>query len=93
MSAIPKPADPIPAAPPREMTEEDFQALIASDIWLYQQDLEPYHKKWVAVLGERILDADPSETELDARIAKLGDAIDQYKVLIRYIHGFDEIYK
>jgi hypothetical protein len=85
MSETTKPAE------PREMTEDDFQALMASDIWLYKQDLRPYHKKWVAVLGERILDADASEEELDRRVAALGDSIDQYKVLTRYIRGYDEL--
>ena len=85
MTEIPMPA------PQREMTEEDFQALMASDIWLYQQDLTAYHKKWVAVLGEKIIDSDENEDKLDRRVGALGDTIDQYKVLTRYIRGFDEM--
>ena len=75
------------------MTDEDFNALMASDIWLYQQDLATYVKKWVAVLGERIIDSDANKEELYRRVNALGGTIDRYKVLIRYIPGFDEIYE
>jgi hypothetical protein len=93
MSAVPKSVDPQPPAPQREMTEEDFQALMASDVWLHEQDLTPYHKKWVAVLGERIIDSDANKEQLHRRLGALGGTIDQYKVLTRYVPGFDELYE
>jgi hypothetical protein len=93
MSAMPKPVDPLSRAPEREMTEEDFQALMASDIWLYKQDLAPYHKKWVAAFGERIIDSDADEQALYDRLEALGNSVDRYKVLVRYIRGFDEVYE
>jgi hypothetical protein len=77
--------------PHREMTEEDFQALMASEMWLWEQDLSSYRKKWVAVLGEEIIDSDENEEELDRRVVALGHTIDQYKVLTRYVGGFDSI--
>jgi hypothetical protein len=77
----------------REMNDEDFNALMASDIWLYQQDLVPYDRKWVAVLGEKIIDSDANQEELYRRVNALGGTIDRDKVLIRYIPGFDEIYE
>ncbi len=85
MTEIPMPE------PQREMTEEDFQALMASDVWLYDQDLTPYHKKWVAVLGQKIIDADANQEALYRRLSALGHTIDHYKVLTRYIAGYDEL--
>jgi hypothetical protein len=77
----------------REMTDEDFYALMASDMWFRQQDLTPYLKKWIAVLGEKIIDADANEEELFRRVDALVDAIDQHKVLSRYIPGYGEMYE
>jgi hypothetical protein len=93
MSAIPKPADPEPIEKPREMTDEDWNALLQSRLWLWEQDVSAYHKQWVAVLGKRIIDADANKEELYRRLDALGDTIDQYKVLVRYIPGFDELYE
>jgi hypothetical protein len=77
--------------PHREMTEADFQALMASEMWLWKQDLSGYEKKWIAVLGEKIIDSDADELALARRVVALGHTIDQYKVLTRYIRSFDEI--
>jgi hypothetical protein len=79
--------------PQREMNDEDLHALMASDMWLWKQDLIPYHKKWVAVLGEKIIDSDADKETLDRRVVARGHTIDQYKVLTRYIRGYDEIYE
>lgn len=76
--------------PRREMTDEDFYALMASDLWLDKQDLTPYLGRWVAVLGEKVIDSDPDEEALALRIVALGHTIDQYKVLTRYLGGPDD---
>jgi hypothetical protein len=77
--------------PQREMTEEDFQALMASEMWLRTQDTTPYRGKCIAILGERIIDSDADEEALARRIVALGHAIDQYKVLTRYVRDYDEL--
>jgi hypothetical protein len=94
MSAIPKPVEP---ARQQHMTEEDGDAMFKSLIWFEKQrgarKLLDYQKMWVAVLGEQIIDADRSEEELNRRIAALGDSINQFRVLVRYLRGSDELYE
>jgi hypothetical protein len=84
MSAVPKPAE-----QQREMTDEDFNALMKSEVWLSNQKLD-YERMWVAVLGERIIATDPDRQELYRRLVAMGDTIDRYKVLIRYYPGWNE---
>jgi hypothetical protein len=71
------------------MTDEDFNALMQSEMWLSNQKFD-FERMWVAVLGERILDKDPDKQELFGRLDALGDSIDQFKILIRYFPGRDE---
>jgi len=90
MSANPKPVE-----PQREMTEEDFQALMAAEFWLAKINSAggtlPYQGMWIAVYGEQIIDADRSEEELDRRIEARGDSINLFRVLVRYVHTLDEL--
>ena len=45
---------------------------MASEMWLWKQDLCNYRKKWVAVLGEKIIDSDENEEEMDHWVVALG---------------------
>ena len=72
MSGVPKPVEPQPVVPQREMNEEDFQALMASEMWLWKQDLSSYEKQWIAVLGETFLDSDADKEQLYRRLDALG---------------------
>ena len=84
-------ADVLMPDPGREMTDEDTYALIGSDLWLRRQDLTPYQKKWVAVLSEKVIDSDADEEALGRRVVALWPGVDVYRVLIRYIPGYDEL--
>jgi hypothetical protein len=93
MSADPhQPAPPSESRPP-EYTEEDAEAQFKSVLWYEDANaagkLNDYQSTFVAILGERIIDADPDEDELNRRLDALGDTIPQFQVVVRYRGSFE----
>ncbi|MDB5305900.1 MAG: hypothetical protein JWO38_102 [Gemmataceae bacterium] len=90
MSAKPQPITGPPPGPTGQqfMTAEDAEAQFASVLWYEAQNaagkLPDYHEHFVAILGERIIDTDPDESELNRRLDALGDTIPQFQVVVRY---------
>lgn len=96
MSTTP-PANPtasIPTVYP-EPTEADGDAMFASVVWFDTQQscgaLGKYEGKYVAVLEQKILDADISEEELFRRLDSLGDAIPPNRLVVRYVPRLEEL--
>lgn len=89
MSAVPQAAaSSIWDAP---YTEEERQALWESVLWFHDQrsagNMVRYAKQFVAILGDRVLAADPDKDGLCRRIEALGDSIPQRRVLVQYVPG------
>jgi hypothetical protein len=84
------------AVEPREMTEEDFNALMAAQVWLNKFSVAggtlDYQKMWIAVHSEKVVAAHADKYELYRQLDALGDSIDHYRVLVRYVHSLDELY-
>lgn len=70
-------------------TVDDYQALIASDMWLSNHAppdlIERYRGMHVAVRGERIIDGDPDFGALGRRLDTNPDARPLNRLLFRYI--------
>jgi len=79
-----------PATEPT-MTDADWYALMDAAFWMDTQNLDSYHKKWIAIHGQQIIAAESDKRELYKQIDALGDSINQFRVLVRYIPGFDEL--
>lgn len=91
MSEITKPAE------QQEMTEEDFQALMAAECWLAEFSRGGgtllYQGKWIAVHDEKIVAADADKQSLYRQLRDFGDSINRFRVLVRYVHTLDELYR
>lgn len=74
-----------------DRTEDDGKALFESVKWFDTQEeagkLEEYRGKFVAVFGQKILDADVDENELLRRLDQLDESIPENRVLIRYLYA------
>jgi hypothetical protein len=96
MSANPPTQNPADEIEVREYTKEEERAMFASVVWLDDQinagKMAEYAGKYVAVLGESILDADPNADELMRRVLALGNSIPQYRVVARYLPGWEDNY-
>jgi hypothetical protein len=98
MSATPPPNSSTPSEPTDcEWTQADQDAIFASVVWV-RDKLDPalyekYKGMHVAVLGERIIDADKDEDELIRRVKALGDAIPQKRVFIEYLMTPEEAWR
>jgi hypothetical protein len=92
MSAIPKPAEKAQQLP---MTEEDGDAMFKSVVWFREQrsagKMERYRNMHVAILGERVIDADEDLDELGRRLDAMGDSINQNRVAIQYYGSCEEL--
>ena len=79
----------------REMTEEDFQALMAAEIWLDKFNSAggtlPYQKMWIAVYDGQVIAAHADKQELYRELDALGGAINQFRVLVRYVRSLEEV--
>lgn len=91
MAAKPTPANPADEIEERGHTEEEWEAIKASVFWFRDQSdagkMDQYAKQLVAILGERVIDADPNSDELLRRVRTLGNTIPQYRVAIQYLSG------
>ena len=93
MSA-PDSSGPVAMTPERqEPTPADADALLASAFWFdthsTAERIEPYRGMHVAILGERIIDADSDKESLFSRL-DANDALPPYRVLIRYVPTEEE---
>jgi hypothetical protein len=86
-----------PALVPTEYpkpTEADSEAMFASVVWFRTHQSDPtfdqYEGKYVAILGERILDTDSNHEELIRRLDAMCDELPPNRVVIQYVHGLDE---
>jgi hypothetical protein len=79
----------------REMTQEDFQALMAAEIWLDKLNSAgetlQYQKMWIAVYDRQVIAAHADKNELYRQLDALGDSINQFRVLVRYIRSLEEV--
>ena len=87
------------SAPPamakqRYATEEDSRAQFASIQWLEAENragrLLAYQRQYVAILGEMIIASDCDSVELNRRIDALGDNIEQFRVVVKYVSGLGD---
>jgi hypothetical protein len=91
------PSDPSTSTPAEypEITEIDGEAMFASVVWFDKQQstgvLQGYEGKYVAILGEQIVDADTNEDELFRRIDAMGDRIPPNRIVIRYVPRIEEL--
>jgi hypothetical protein len=80
----------------REMTDEDFQALMDADVWLdgfnAAGGTRAYQGMWIAVHGEQVVAADADKQELYRQLGALGDSINRLRVLVRYVHTLGELH-
>jgi hypothetical protein len=98
MSTPDQPTPPTTAPAPEEpgWTDADRDAVFASAFWFDSNAtpelIDPYRGMHVAILGERIIDADRDRSELCRRITEGRDTIPIYRVLIRYIPTEEEVW-
>jgi hypothetical protein len=78
-----------------EITEADGEAMFASVVWFDKQQstgvLQRYEGKYVAILGEQIVDADTNEVDLFRRIDAMGDRIPPNRLVVRYVPRIEEL--
>lgn len=86
MSATPA-SDP-PTYP--EPTQADRDVLFASVVWFRQQEwaglADQYQGKFVAVLGDQVIDADAEKDELVRRLEARGRSVPMNRVVLQYVH-------
>ncbi len=79
-----------------EPTPADTDAMFASVVWFRTQRdagaFEQYAGKHVAVLCERIIDADADPDALTSRLAAMGTALPSNRVLVQYVPGPEDLY-
>jgi hypothetical protein len=79
---------PAPAYP--EPTPADQDAMFASVLWFRDQReagaFGEYEGMYVAILGEKIIDADPDPDELGRRLDLHDGALTPNRVVLQYVH-------
>jgi hypothetical protein len=93
MPATPSTTNPPEPAYP-ERTQADWGAMFASVVWFREKGAEESYEKYkgmyVAILGERIIDADHDEKTLIRRLDALGDSVSQNRIVIQYLSTMEE---
>jgi hypothetical protein len=89
MSTTPLPTNSSPPAYP-EPTQADQDAMFASVVWVHDQreagKLKPYEGRYIAVLGEKIIDSDVNAETLGRRIEEMDGTIPVNRVVLQYVH-------
>ena len=89
MSATPSTTNPPEPTYP-ERTQADQDAMFASVVWfrtkLDDASYEKYKGKYVAILGEQIIDSDPNDEVLGRRIEAMHETIPINRVVLQYVH-------
>jgi hypothetical protein len=86
-------ANPTPTPVYPEPTPADHEAMFASVVWFRQQEdagLGSYTGMHVAILGERVLDADRIKDDLFRRLDALGDTIPRGRLVVLYVPTYEE---
>jgi hypothetical protein len=87
-------AAPAPAPLYPDWTEADAEAIFASVVWFREQGGSEFYEQYkgmhVAVLGERIIDADANKEELVKRVEARAGTIQANRVLYQYLPTEEE---
>lgn len=85
-------AQPESVQPPQQqqvMTEEDADAQFATVLWFDEQNalgkFNEYAGQCIAICGERVVAVAPTWAELHRLVDALGDSINQFRVIVRYM--------